>query len=213
MVQKSLIKVIGIDLSASEKRGSGLCFLDEKLYAKCRTIYKDQEMVEIVKKYKPDIVGIDAPLSLPLGRKNIFRKSNVHFRKCDKQLWELKIKFFPITLGPMRRLTERGIKIRRMLENLGFKVIEVYPGATQDLLGIPRKQKGLEKLKKGLEKFGIKLENRKLTGDELDAVTAAYTAYLFLKGLAIEIGDKREGTIVVPIKEKLNFSPNNTKKI
>jgi predicted nuclease with RNAse H fold len=37
-----------------------------------------------------------------------------------------------------------------------------------------------------------------LSGDELDAITAAYTGYLFLKGKAIEIGDKKEGTIVLP---------------
>jgi predicted nuclease with RNAse H fold len=47
----------------------------------------------------------------------------------------------------MRKLTERGIKLRKILEKK-YEVIEVYPGATQDILKIPRKQKGTEKIKK-----------------------------------------------------------------
>ena len=38
-----------------------------------------------------------------------------------------------------------------------FVVIEAYPGGAQDVLGIPRKQRGLDKLKAGLEKLGIKV--------------------------------------------------------
>jgi predicted nuclease with RNAse H fold len=94
-------------------------------------------------------------------------------------------------------LTERGIKIRKILEKK-YKVIEVYPGATQNILKIPRKQKGLKKLLNGLKKLGIKIERKKLNGDELDAITAAYTGYLFLKGKTTEIGDKKEGIIVLP---------------
>ncbi|MGC9031721.1 MAG: DUF429 domain-containing protein, partial [Minisyncoccia bacterium] len=73
-----------------------------------------------------------------------------------------------------------------------------YPGATQDILKIPRKQKGLKKLLNGLKKHGIKVERKNLSGDELDAITAAYTGYLFLKGKTIEIGDKKEGIIILP---------------
>jgi len=188
--------VLGIDLAGSKKRKTGICILNEKLEAKCFVVFEDREIIQVAKNFKPDIIAIDAPLSLPLGRKNL-RKSNIHFRKCDKELWKFGIKFFPITLGPMRKLTKRGMKLKKVLEK-NFKVIEVYPGATQDLLKIPRKQFGLKKLKKGLEKLGIKFDKEKLNGDELDAATAAYTGYLFLKNKAVEIGNKEEGTIVIP---------------
>jgi len=98
----------------------------------------------------------------------------------------------------MRMLTKRGIKLRKILEKKGYKVIEVYPGATQDILKVARKNVSLKKLRSGLKKLGIKVERRELTHDELDAVTAAFTGYLHLKGKTISLGDKKEGVIVVP---------------
>ena len=195
------MKVVGIDLSGNEKRASGICILNEKFEAECFLLKKDKEIISLIKKEKPDLVAIDAPLSLPLGRKSLDKKEKVHFRECDKELWKYGIKFLPITLGPMRELTKRGIKIRIILESMKFKVIEVYPGATQDLLKIPRKQRGLEKLKRGLENLGINFDKENLTHDELDAATAAYTGYLFLIKKAIEVGNEKEGTIVIPLIE------------
>jgi len=135
-------------------------------------------------------------LSLPLGRKNL-RRSKIHFRKCDLQLWKLGIKFFPITLGPMRKLTRRGIKLRKILEKK-YKVIEIYPGATQDLLKIPRKGRGIKKLFSGLKKLGIKGLRKNLTDDELDAITCAHTGLLYLKKKYLGIGNKKEGKIILP---------------
>jgi len=106
---------LGIDLAGSKKRKTGICILNEKLEAKCFVVFEDREIIQVAKNFKPDIIAIDAPLSLPLGRKNL-RKSKIHFRKCDKELWNFGIKFFPITLGPMRKLTKRGIKLKKILE-------------------------------------------------------------------------------------------------
>jgi len=190
--------ILGIDLAGSQKRSTGLCFLKDDFKADCFTVHTDREIIGIVKKLRPIIIAIDAPLSMPKGRRSLKKKSKIHFRECDRELWKLRIKFFPITLGPMRMLTERGIRLKKKFESLGFKVIEVYPGATQDLLGIPRKQRGLEKLKQGLEKLGIKFLKQKLTGDELDAATAAYTGWLYLKGKYKALGNREEGQIIVP---------------
>jgi predicted nuclease with RNAse H fold len=138
------------------------------------------------------------PLSLPKGRKSLERKENVHFRECDRRLLELGIKFFPITLGPMRMLTKRGVKLRKILEKKGYNIIEVYPGATQDILKIPRKNVSVKELLSGLKKLGIHVEKRELTHDELDAITAAYTGYLHLKGMSLALGNQKEGTIIIP---------------
>jgi len=191
------MKILGIDLAGSEKRKTGICILNEKMEANCFCFSKDKEILGLIEKEKPDLIAIDAPLSLPKGRKSLKRKSKIHFRECDRELWKFGIKFFPITLGPMRKLTERGIKLRKILEKK-YKVIEVYPGATQDILKIPRKQKGLKKLKKGLEKLGIKILKKNPNGDELDAITCAFTGFLYLKGKYIAIGDKKEGQIILP---------------
>jgi predicted nuclease with RNAse H fold len=190
--------VIGIDLAGSEKRNTGICILNENLEAKCFVVHKDEEIVNLIEKFKPDLIAIDAPLSLPKGRKSLDRREKIHFRECDKKLFELGIKFFPITLGPMRMLTKRGIKLRKILEKKGYKVIEVYPGATQDILKIPRKNASLKKLREGLKKLGIKIEGRELTHDELDAITAAYTGYLHLRGMSASLGNEEEGVIIIP---------------
>jgi predicted nuclease with RNAse H fold len=190
------MKILGIDLAGSEKRKTGICILDEKLRANSLFLFKNSEILDLIEREKPDLIAIDAPLTLPKGRKSLKKRSKIHFRKCDKELWKLKIKFFPITLGPMRKLTERGIKLRKILEKK-YKVIEVYPGATQDILKIPRKQKGLKKLKKGLEKLGIKILKKNLNGDELDAITCAFTGFLYLKKNYLAIGDKKEGQIIL----------------
>jgi len=190
--------VIGIDLAGSEKRNTGICILNENLEAKCFIVHKDKEILELIEKFKPNLIAIDAPLSLPKGRKSLDRKEKIHFRECDKKLFEFGIKFFPITLGPMRMLTKRGIKLRKILEKKGYRVIEVYPGATQDILKIPRKSVNTKRLREGLKKLGIKIEGRKLTHDELDAITAAYTGYLHLKERSLVLGDQKEGFIVIP---------------
>lgn len=192
------MRVIGIDLAGSKNRNTGICVMNEELEAKCFVVHEDKEILEIVEKFKPDLVAIDAPLSLPKGRRSLRKKEKIHFRECDRKLLELGIKFFPITLGPMRMLTRRGIKLRKALERKGYKVIEVYPGATQDILKIARKSVSLKKLREGLEKLGIKIEKRKLTHDELDAITAAYTAFLHLRGKTLTLGNEEEGTIVIP---------------
>jgi hypothetical protein len=192
------VRVVGIDLAGSEKRNTGFCILNEKLNCETKILHTDEEIIEEVEKTKPQIISIDAPLSLPKGRKNLEDKSGPHFRECDRELAKMHIKFFPITLGPMRKLTKRGIKLKLELEKRGYKVIETFPGAAQDILNIPRKQRGLEKLRKSLLKLGIKKIKRKISGDELDAITCALVGKMFLEGNYLAIGNKSEGLIILP---------------
>ena len=81
--------------------------------------------------------------------------------------------------------------------------LEVYPGGTQDVLGIPRKQKRLDNLTAGLENLGIKGLINPMSDHELDAVTCAYVGKLFLEGEAVVYGDPCNG-IVMPKGEKGN---------
>jgi len=187
---------IGLDLAGVETRPTGFCILDG-MRVETQLVYNDREIVQKIDEVKPEVIAIDAPLSLPKGRKSIEERTNVHLRECDKELLGRRIKFFPITLGPMRKLTERGIKLKKILKNKGFKVIEVYPGGAQDVLNIPRKQQGLEKLRKGLEKLKIKGLTKNMNDHELDAVTCAFVGKLFLERKSETLGDPEEG-IVMP---------------
>ncbi|MBX5326837.1 MAG: DUF429 domain-containing protein [Candidatus Bathyarchaeia archaeon] len=190
------MSVIGLDLAGVETRPSGLCILTG-MKVETLLVYMDEEILDKIKENNPKVVAIDAPLSLPAGRKSIEQRTNVHLRECDKELLRRGIKFFPITLGPMRQLTSRGISLRKTLENKHFTVIEVYPGGAQDILGIPRKQKGLVKLRAGLERMGIKGLNSRMSDHELDAVTCALVGKFWLEGKAITYGTPERG-IVMP---------------
>jgi len=196
--------VVGLDLAGVETRPSGFCILHE-MKAETGLLYSDQEIIDKIKQVKPNIIAIDAPLSLPDGRKSIEERTNVHLRECDRELLRRRIKFFPITLGPMRKLTERGIELRKTLERMGFKVIEVYPGGAQDVLNIPRKQRGLDKLIKGLKKLKIIGLKDKMNDHELDAVTCAYVGKLFLEGKTLTFGSS-DKSIIIPKSRLAKFS-------
>jgi hypothetical protein len=98
----------------------------------------------------------------------------------------------------MRALTKRGIALKRSLEELGFIVIEVFPGGAQDVLDLPRKQHGLPKLIRGLRRRGMKGLTSAVTGDEADAATCALTGLLYLRGKYEAYGDVSEGQIIMP---------------
>lgn len=192
------MKIVGIDLAGVETRPTGFCVLDRRMKAKTSLLYSDKQILEEVVKTRPDVIAIDAPLALPKGRKSLEERNDVHLRECDRELLRMKIKFFPITLGPMRKLTERGMRLRKFLEKSKFEVIETYPGAAQDILKIPRKQVGLSKLKNGLKKIGIVMLNESMIADELDAVTCALVGKLYLEGDYLAIGDPEEILMVLP---------------
>ncbi len=195
------VKVVGIDLAGSEKRSTGMCVL-ERNQATVSVAYTDDEILEAIGK-DVQAVAIDAPLSLPKGRCCLRDEcpcaGQAHFRVCDLELRRMKIKFFPITLGPMRRLTLRGLALKEKLEERGLRVFETYPGAAQDLWGIPR-QKDPQGLKQGLKRFKLKgnWERPGVTKDELDALTCAVVAREELAGNTIAIGDPEEGLMILP---------------
>jgi hypothetical protein len=200
MAEKTI--VVGIDLAGSPKRDTGICLMQNKKIVKYATLHEDKEIIAFVKESTPQIIGIDAPLSLPPGRKSLEDNNGIHLRECDRELTKRKIRFFPVTLGPMRMLTLRGLYLKKRFKRMGFDSIEIYPGATQDVFGIPRKQYSMEGLLKGLEGLGIKGLNHKMTHDELDAITGGFTAFLYLKGKAEILGTLKAGAIIIPKKPK-----------
>ena len=102
----------------------------------------------------------------------------------------------PLTLGPMRMLTERGLALKAKIEEMGYRAVECYPGGAQDVWGIPRQHRDIEGLRRGLEALGVSGLTEAMTGHELDAVTAALVGRWFLLGKGEMIGS--EGGIVMP---------------
>ena len=179
--------IVGIDLAGSARRPTGICLL-RGLKAQTHIAFSDEDILNTLHQTHPDLVPIDAPLSLPMGRGSIHDRSCEHFRDCDRALRQLGIRFFPITLGPMRMLTERGLTLKVRISALGYRAIECYPGAAQDVWGIPRQHKDRNKLLAGLKKLGVRGLAAAATGDELDAATAALVGRWLLLGQGEMLG-------------------------
>ena len=195
MAGRKQLVVVGVDLAGSARRPTGICVL-HGLKAETHVVFGDDEVVQWISQARPDLVPIDAPLTLPDGRKTIQDRSGGHFRDCDRELKRRGIRFFPVTLGPMRMLTERGMALKAKIEAMGYRAVECYPGAAQDLWGIPRQHKDRAGLLAGLRDLGMKGLRGGLTGDELDAATAALVGRWFLLGKGEMIGGDQG--IVIP---------------
>lgn len=168
------MKSVGIDLTGSEKRASGVATLWGDGLAQTERLKDDEDILAMVDSTGPDIVSIDSPLSLPEDSTKIYRD-------CELTLKRRGIGVYWCLLPSMKALTMRGIALASKLRERGFNVIESYPGAAQDILGIPRKSKGIKVLANALSEYGIK-GNLAISHDELDAITAAIVGQLYLKG-------------------------------
>ena len=105
----------------------------------------------------------------------------------------------------MQGLTERGMRLAQQLRELGFNVIESYPGAAQDILGIIRKKVSTKELKQGLIDLGLSgtFVDSKITHDEMDAITSALVGYFYLADMYEALGNEDEGYLIVPKSNKL----------
>ena len=181
--------IVGVDLAGSPRRPTGVCILRGNK-AQTHIALTDKEILDSIQEAEPDLVPMDAPLSLPKGRKTVHDRSGEHLRECDRELQQRRIKFFPITLGPMRMLTDRGLALKAKIEKMGYHTVECYPGAAQDIWNIPRQHHNLQGLLRGLMELGIKGLTKQMTSDELDAVTAALVGRWFLMGKGEMLGGK-----------------------
>lgn len=206
----------GIDLTSTEAKPSACLGLD----GKSQLIYlgfltENIEIVTLLNFYSPQVIGIDAPLSLPLGLccleescscKPEFPRKN---RQCDQELRRQGIPCYPTSKKTfIKDLIYRGIELKtsigRDVKQAG-QVIEVYPFASKvRLFGetIPRKttKQGMSFLR---DKLGEILPDLNpyldmFDHDLYDAALAAYTALLHHQNRAEALGNSEEGIIFIP---------------
>lgn len=140
MAKSMPLAVVGIDLAGSPKRPTSLCVLSN-ITAQTHVVFSDADILDFVKEARPTLIPIGASLSLPTGWITIHDRAGEHLRECDRVLLRYGLHFFPVTLGPICMLTERGLALKRELAQLGYEAVECYPGAMQDLWEIPRQHK------------------------------------------------------------------------
>jgi len=197
--------IIGIDLTAGQKQ-TGLCVLRGN-FVETRSVKSDQEILDFIDANAPAIVSIDSPLGLPGGGAEVDPSAGI-VREAERDLSSIGIPAYPALIDSMRNLTLRGIRLRKHLEAQtgGPRVIESYPGAAQDILRIPRKQKGLEQLRSGLRRLGLTgpgLDTE--SHDEVDSITSAVVGRYFEQGEFEAMGIPAEAQLIVPKVAPLIF--------
>lgn len=203
-------RIVGIDLAGVINNASktGVCLLTDK-YAVTKVVKFDDEIVKCIVDFKADLVSIDAPLSLPIGRTSVYNDDPMReeagiMRWCERELHSRGVNSYPALIDSMQELTKRGINLSKRLRKKGYPVIECFPGAAQDILQLPRKRTDIDLLKTGLLRLGIHgdFEGRKVAHDELDAITAALVGKFFIDGYFEPIGIPEENDMIVPAVEK-----------
>jgi len=200
-----LPRFIGVDLTSSDKRRSTYALLDTDLRViSICDLRTDAAIIAAIRLHRPDLVAIDAPLSRP--------KNPQRGRDCERELNRRKIHIFPTTNKSfIKRLNSRGIKLKKALEKLRFKVIEVYPYASATVLWSKGKPVPKKTKPEGIAWFRQQLRReipytkpyKKLNHDECDAIIAAYTAYLKHQKKTERIGYRDEGIIYIPCRQRI----------
>ena len=178
---------LGVDLAGVESRPSGICLLTEELTCLTWTLFSDREILETTSYFRPRAVALDAPLARPLRG---------WLRRCERELRAEGVKVLPSGLGPMEKLTRRGIRLSRRLRQLGYTTLETFPRGVQALLGITSGRRGLGE---GLKRLGLVGISETASIHELDAATCALISYLWWIGQARQYGGGREGVITMPL--------------
>ncbi|MDP2948224.1 MAG: DUF429 domain-containing protein [Chloroflexota bacterium] len=206
---------LGIDLSSSEKKPSGCAVLDgSAALLHVGRLSTDAAILALAEAHQPRLAAIDAPLFYPKGwhclewpcPQGICPPPEGALRAAERELYRQGISLYATTKKSfIKPMIYRAIGLRACLEAMSIKVIEIYPYASKvQLFGKPVPKKataaGCQWLRERLEGLvpGLREREGRLSHDELDAVVAAYTAYLYGRGLAEEVGDAEEGVIVVP---------------
>ena len=198
--------VVGIDLTDGKTKKTGVALLSG-MNVETTSLLTDEELLQYIKERRPAIVSIDSPLGLPGGGKDIIPEAGI-VRVAERHLSSVGIPSYPALINSMEGLTLRGIRLRKMIESLDEPpvVIESYPGAAQDLLCIPRKQRGLSLLREGLRELGLRGQGLSTKShDEMDAITSAIVGRFYEAGQYEPMGIQSEAQLVVPVTPVLTF--------
>ncbi|RIB35573.1 MAG: hypothetical protein BXU00_00495 [Candidatus Nanoclepta minutus] len=119
-----MYRILGIDLAAKDRNPTGICYYNEGLHFSI--VHRDEEIFRVIENLLPEIVVIDAPLSL----------EKVPFRDSERELLKRGFRPMPLTIKSIRELSERAIRIKEKIEKeYKIKVLETFPRAVERILG------------------------------------------------------------------------------
>ena len=206
--------LLGIDLTASERRASAFAVLDQGGHLLDMGFARaDEDILNAVRKVDASLIGIDSPLGLPEGYCCLEESCGCGplaagpGRSAERALARVGIPLFWTTKRSIiKTMIYRGMGLAREMEGEGRRPMEVYPyGARVRLWGrrTPKKStsEGLDFLSRRIAERipGVPKGSGSLDHDLCDALLAAYTVYLATQGLAEAFGAGVERQIVLPV--------------
>jgi predicted nuclease with RNAse H fold len=204
---------LGIDPASAPRRPSAFAVLDDQgRLHDLGLAREDDDILALARRWRPRYLAIDAPLSLPQGMCCLEEScpcaptSPDGLKAAERALLKEGIGLFRTTKRSIiKAMVYRAIGLRRALAERGYAAMEIYPYASKvRLFGrpIPKKttKAGRQWLRRRLEGLvpGLREHEGRLGHDQLDAIVAAYTAYLHGQGQVEAVGDREEGVIYVP---------------
>ncbi|HEY49962.1 MAG TPA: DUF429 domain-containing protein [Dehalococcoidia bacterium] len=219
----------GIDLTCSPNKKSAYALLgDSRNIIHLESLVEVDDIIAAIERDRPDVIGIDSPLSLPSGLNACCLEedncscqptSDKKGRECERDLRQEGIwSYYTTKRSFIKGMIKRAMELSEKLKHRGFRIIEVYPYATKRRLwpefidkskgSFPYKKTTLE----GRKFFqallscivGNMAQYPNLNHDKQDAIIAAFTAYLYDTNRTEPIGDREEGEIIIP-KKNLNL--------
>ena len=206
--------LLGLALRASANRPSTVAVLDnEASVTSLGSYHTDGDLVRVVEAYKPEIVAVGAPLSLPTGLCCLEPTCDCTVadpqrrgRQFELELARLGISCFFTNKGSIiRSLIYRSISLTQKLTKGGYQVIEVYPHATKlilfgDQLPPKNSSKSVAFLRQRLPALVQGLESHlgALDRNACDALLNSYTALLHRRNKTDVLGIPEEGLLVLP---------------
>jgi predicted nuclease with RNAse H fold len=189
----------GIDYGAKQAGTTVIAFLENKKVSFEQTLKKQDADVFLEKRItekRPSIIGIDAPLSLPLVYKKALREPNFFFRKADIALGAMS----PMFLGG---LTARAMKFASFCHERAVPILEVYPAALAKQMNLDvwnykkknvRYKEIIDFLMKNWDVDAIQIPENT---HQLDAILALHTVWRYECQTAQYFGEQQEGLVWV----------------
>lgn len=193
-------RIVGIDYGYKFSGTTVICyntFHEVRFILSSKNSDADAFILNEIVHINPDIVFIDAPLSLPGVYRHINGYFDYFFRKCDSEIKATS----PMFVGG---LTARAMDLKKHLNDIGIQVFETHPGKMIEVLSLPvniYKQKiaDLDRMLDVLMKAVCIALNKKLitTWHHFDSLLAFFSGLRYMSQQSRVFGKADEGLVYV----------------
>jgi predicted nuclease with RNAse H fold len=211
---------VGLDPSAKSENSSGIGIISNTRNIHHIGTWKTfEELTQILNilKEKIVVIGIDGPLQPPAeldyccfsdtqSECNHQQITPYKGRYCEFLLNRNGFRCFTTSVNSFaREWINRCFELNHYLTRLNYQTIEVYPTAARKILfpflsGSKKNLDNRKRLQEALSQKGLKFNSfySIYSDHELDALLAAYIAYLHQKGSTVSVGNRGDGFVILP---------------